>query len=218
MVKVSVDIVADLVCPWCWLGKRNWDAARAVVPEIEVETLWRPYQLDPAVPRQGLPYRDYMQSKFSGENAERFKAMRAHLEQAGPSAGIEFRFDDIAVRPNTLDAHRLVRWAQGQDRAAAMTEALFAAFFRDGRDIGDRQVLTELAGEAGLDKAVVGDLLATDRDEKAVRDEEMFFRKLGISGVPTYIFNGRFAVSGAQDPQILADAIRKAADMPAETE
>lgn len=216
--KISVDIVADLVCPWCWLGKRNWDAAVATVPDVEVETLWRPYQLDPTLAREGKPYRDYMKAKFSGEDAAgQWKAMREYLENAAPEAGIEFRFDAIEIRPNTLDAHRLMRWARGQDVADAMAEGLFSAFFREARDIGNRDELVRIAAEAGLDAAITRDLLATDRDEKAVWEEEVFFRQLGVSGVPTYIFNGRFAVSGAQEPAALADAIRQAVNEPAET-
>ncbi|OLF81598.1 frnE protein [Maricaulis sp. W15] len=217
--SVTVDIVSDLVCPWCWLGKRHWDEARKLTAEIEVETVWRPFQLDPTLAREGRPYKDYMREKFSGAEASgRWKAMRDHLEQAGPAAGIEFRFDDITMRPNTLNAHRLMRWAGGQGKTPEMAEALFAAFFNQGRDIGDTAVLAELAGQAGLDAAVTADLLATDRDEKAVWEEELFYRKLGVSGVPTYIFNGRFAVSGAQEAAVLADAIRQAVKEPAETE
>ncbi|WP_233350657.1 DsbA family oxidoreductase [Maricaulis maris] len=216
---MTVDIVSDLVCPWCWLGKRHWDEARKLTAEIEVETVWRPFQLDPTLAREGRPYKDYMREKFSGAEASgRWKAMRDHLEQAGPAAGIEFRFDDITMRPNTLNAHRLMRWAGGQGETPEMAEALFAAFFNQGRDIGDTAVLAELAGQAGLDAAVTADLLATDRDEKAVWEEELFYRKLGVSGVPTYIFNGRFAVSGAQEAAVLADAIRQAVKEPAETE
>ncbi|WP_233128239.1 DsbA family protein [Maricaulis sp. W15] len=216
---MTVDIVSDLVCPWCWLGKRHWDEARKLTAEIEVETVWRPFQLDPTLAREGRPYKDYMREKFSGAEASgRWKAMRDHLEQAGPAAGIEFRFDDITMRPNTLNAHRLMRWAGGQGKTPEMAEALFAAFFNQGRDIGDTAVLAELAGQAGLDAAVTADLLATDRDEKAVWEEELFYRKLGVSGVPTYIFNGRFAVSGAQEAAVLADAIRQAVKEPAETE
>lgn len=214
--SVSVDIVADLVCPWCWLGKRNWDAAVKSVSGIKVETHWRPYQLDPTLPREGRPYRDYMKAKFSGEHADRWTQMREYLEAAAPGAGIDFRFDAIETRPNTLDAHRLMRWAGGQGKADAMAEGLFEAFFQHGRHIGDRDVLVELAGNAGLDTDVVADLLQTDRDEKAVWDEEVFYRQLGVSGVPTYIFNGKFAVSGAQEPDVLADAIRQASQEPAE--
>jgi predicted DsbA family dithiol-disulfide isomerase len=216
--KVSVDIVADLVCPWCWLGKRNWDAARKLVPEIPVETVWRPYQLDPDLPPAGRTYREYMKAKFSGENTERWAQMRTYLEQAAPAAGIEFRFDDIPIRPNTLNAHRVLRWAEGQGVADAAAEGLFRAFFADGKDIGDRQVLSQIAGAAGLDGELTAELLASNRDDASIREEEAFFRKLGVTGVPTYIFNGRFAVSGAQEPQILADAIRQAAQEPAETE
>lgn len=215
---IAVDIVADLVCPWCWLGKRNWDAARALAPEVQVETVWRPYQLDPALPREGRDYREYMKAKFSGTNTERWTQMRAYLEEAAPAAGIEFRFDDIPVRPNTLNAHRLLRWGAGQDLADEVAEGLFRAFFAQSRDIGDPAVLSEIAAEAGLDGAIIADLLATDRDETAIREEEAFFRKLGVTGVPTYIFNGHFAVSGAQEPAVLADAIRQAANEPAETE
>lgn len=215
---VSVDIVADLVCPWCWLGKRNWDAARLLTPEVAVETVWRPYQLDPALPREGKPYGAYMKAKFAGKNTERWNQMRAYLEDAAPAAGIVFNFDAIPVRPNTLDAHRILRWAGGQGLADKAAEALFRAFFADSRDIGDRETLVEIAASAGLDPVITADLLASGRDEAAVREEEAFYRKLGVTGVPTYIFNGRFAVSGAQEPKVLADAIRQAALEPAETE
>jgi len=216
--KVSVDIVADLVCPWCWLGKRNWDAARKLVPEIPVETVWRPYQLDPDLPRAGRPYGEYMKAKFSGENTERWAQMRAHLEQAAPAAGIEFRFDAIPVRPNTLNAHRVLRWAAGQGVENEAAEGLFRAFFADSRDIDDTQTPSQIAGAAGLDDELIAGLLSSDQDEKAIREEEAFCRKLGVTGVPTYIFNGRFAVSGAQEPKILADAIRQAASEPAESD
>lgn len=215
---VSVDIVADFVCPWCWLGKRNWDAALNQVPDIKVETTWRPYQLDPTIAREGRPYRDYMKAKFSGEHAERWAQMRDYLEAAAPEAGIEFNFDAIKTRPNTLNAHRLMRWATGQGKADAMVEELFDAFFKRTLDIGDPAVLASCSEAAGLERAIIADLLASDRDEKAVWDEEMFYRKLGVSGVPTYIFNGQFAVSGAQDPAALADAIQEALKHPVEQE
>ena len=215
---VSVDIVADFVCPWCWLGKRNWDAALKQVPDIKVETTWRPYQLDPTIAREGRPYRDYMKAKFSGEHAERWAQMRDYLDAAAPEAGIEFNFDAIKTRPNTLNAHRLMRWATGQGKAEAMVEELFDAFFKRTLDIGDPAVLASCAEAAGLERAIIEDLLASDRDEKAVWDEEMFYRKLGVSGVPTYIFNGQFAVSGAQDPAALANAIQEALKHPVEQE
>lgn len=214
MTTVSVDLVSDPVCPWCWLGLRYWSEARALVPEIETETILRPFQLDAAVPKSGVAYADYMKQKFGGGPSDRFKAMRAHLEQAGPDAGIVFNFDEIPMRPNTLDAHRLVRWAQGQGAGEAVLDAVHKAFFEERRDIGDAAVLTEIAEANGMDSAIVADLLTTDRDAGEILTEERFYRSLGVQGVPCFIFNGRFAVSGAEAPAVLADAIRKAASLP----
>jgi predicted DsbA family dithiol-disulfide isomerase len=211
---ISVDLVSDPVCPWCWLGLRYWQAARTLAPEVEVETVFRPYQLDPAVPQGGAPYAAYMKSKFSGEHSDRYKAMRTHLEEAGPEVGIVFNFDEIEIRPNTLDAHRLVRWAQGQGLAEEMADALHRAFFEERRNLADRSELAQIAGEVGLDRDIIADLLASDRDADAVMREEQFYRSLGVQGVPCFIFNGRFAVSGAEAPEQLALAIKKAADMP----
>ena len=214
MTQVSVDIVSDIVCPWCWLGLRYWDQARALVPEIQTETLYRPFQLDGAIPPGGVAYKDYMTKKFGDGRDDRFKMMREHLEQAGPAAGITFRFSGIPVRPNTLNAHRVIRWAQGQDLGEAASERLHKAFFEDHLDIGDLAVLTQLAGEIGLDADIVASLLSSDQDRQAVLDEEQFYRRLGVQGVPCFIFNGQFAVSGAEAPEVLADAIRQAASLP----
>jgi len=214
MSMVQVDLVTDPVCPWCWLGLRYWDEARRRAGAVETRTQLRPYQLDPAVPPGGTPYRDYMRAKFGEGGTDRFKAMRAYLEDAAPGVGIVFNFDEIPMRPNTLDAHRLIRWAQGQDLGEAVLDALHKAFFEDRRDIGDRTVLSEIAGEAGLDGDLVADLLAGDRDAGEVLNEERFYRSLGVQGVPCFIFNGRFAVSGAESPDTLAAAIKKAANQP----
>ncbi|MFP4518782.1 MAG: DsbA family protein [Oceanicaulis sp.] len=214
MTCVSVDLVSDPVCPWCWLGLRYWNEARALAPEVETETVLRPFQLDAAVPKSGVPYPGYMKQKFGGGPSDRFKAMRAHLEQAGPEAGIVFNFDEIPTRPNTLDAHRLIRWAQGQGVGEQVLDAVHKAFFEERRDIGDAAVLTEIAEANGMDRDLVSRLLATDRDAGAVLTEERFYRSLGVQGVPCFIFNGRFAVSGAEAPGVLADAIRKAATLP----
>ena len=216
MAQVSVDVVLDVVCPWCWLGQRYWAQARALAPDIETETLPRPFQLDATVPRSGVAYRDYMAAKVGDDASDRWRMMREHLQAAGPEAGIVFNFDEIETRPNTLDAHRVIRWARGQGLGEAAAEGLFKAFFEERRDIGDRAVLAEIADAAGLHRDVVTELLATDRDAGEVEREEAFYRSLGVAGVPTFIFNGRFAVSGAEDPQVLADALRKAAQAPPE--
>lgn len=209
---LQVDLVIDFVCPWCWLGFRNWQKARNLMPETSTETVLRPHELDPAIPAQGLPYKAYMQAKFAGENAERWAQMREHLEAAAPEAGIEFRFGEIEHRPSTVNAHRLIRWARGQgnDVAEAIADKLFSAYFRELKDIGDPAVLIEIGTEAGMDRTILTDLFATDRDINAVRDEAMFFARLGVNGVPTYIFNGKFAVPGAVAPDTLVEASKEA--------
>ncbi len=218
MAELRLDVVSDVVCPWCWLGKRRLDAAIAATPEHAVEVAWRPFQLDPAMPPEGLPYKEVMRAKFAagGDGADSelgggFAAMRAHLEAAAPEAGVRFRFSDIPIRPNTLDAHRLIRWAQGQGQGAAAAEALFRAFFDELRDIGERATLAAIAGEIGLDAGLVGDLLEGDADREAVQTEEAFFRGLGVRGVPTFIANGSVAITGAQEPSVLAAFLREAA-------
>ncbi|MFC4725163.1 DsbA family protein [Glycocaulis abyssi] len=216
MSDVQVDLVLDPVCPWCWLGHRYWQAAQELVPEIPVETVLRPFQLDASIPKAGLPYQDYMRKRFGGDPSGRFKAMREHLEAAGPAAGIVFNFDEITMRPNTMDAHRLIRWAQGQGKGAEAAEALFKAYFEERRDIGAATELTAIAEAIGLDVNLVAELLATHRDKEALEREEKFYRSLGVAGVPCFIFNGAFAVSGAEAPEVLADAIRKAASLPPE--
>lgn len=171
--------------------------------------------LDPSVPEGGLPYRDYMKQKFGDGPSNRFKQMRKHLEQNGPANGIAFKFDDIPMRPNTLDAHRLLKWAQGQDKGNAASEALFQAYFTELKDVGDKQVLSQIAQSIGMDAELVSDLLAKEDDKNAVREEIMFFRNLGVNAVPTFIYNGQFAVQGAQPPEAHLQAIQKAAENPA---
>lgn len=216
MAQVHVDLVLDPVCPWCWLGHRYWRAAQDMVPEITVETELRPFQLDASIPKAGLPYQDYMKKRVGEDSQGRFKAMRQHLESAGPEAGIVFNFDEISVRPNTMDAHRLIRWAQGQGLGEDAAEAVFKAYFEERRDIGSSAELTAIAGSIGLDANLVAELLATPRDTDTLEREERFYRSLGVAGVPCFIFNGAFAVSGAEAPEVLADAIRKAASLPPE--
>ena len=212
---VSVDIVSDIVCPWCWLGKQYFDAA-VKSSGRKIEVTWRPYILDPTVPSEGAPYAAYMKKKFGDAPDNRFTAMREHLEAAAPDAGITFRFSELTVRPNTLRAHMLVRWAQGQELAlgSAAKQALFKAYFEDLQDIGDIEVLTGLSKTIGLDPDIVKALLEDNRDADKVNEEIDFFRNLGVSGVPTFIYNGQFAVTGAQPKSVHLDAIKQAAALP----
>ena len=207
---LKVDIVSDVICPWCWLGAKYFhEAARLSGKNIELT--WRPYMLDPNVPKEGVPYKDYMRAKFGEAGpGSRWTAMREHLEASGPEAGILFNFSGIKMRPNTLNAHRLIRWAQGQGVADDMANALFKAAFTDNLDIGDIDVLSKLAGEVGLDKALIKDLLASDKDKGAVETERQHFQNLGINAVPTFIYNGQFVVQGAQPIDTHLSAIQQA--------
>ena len=212
--EITVDIVSDIVCPWCWLGSRYFFEA-AKKSKHNVSVTWRPYMLDPTVPEGGMAYRDYMKNKFGDGPSNKFKAMREHLEQAAPDAGITFRFGDIPMRPNTLNAHRLMRWATGQGFGNAAAEALFKSFFDDLEDVGNAEILTRIAGDIGLDAALVSDLLGKDEDKNKVQEEILFFRNLGVSGVPCFIYQGQFAVQGAQPPEAHAKAIEDAAKVTA---
>lgn len=214
MAHLHIDMVADPVCPWCWLGKRRLDAAIATLDadEITVDVAYRPFELDPNIPKGGVPYRAYMAAKFAGKRGgDNFKPMREHLEAAAPAAGVTFRFDDIPLRPNTLDAHRLIRWAQGQDLGGAAVEALHAAYFDKLEDIGDPAVLVRIADAIGLNSVVVRDLLSTDRDAEAVQAEAAFFRNLGVRAAPTFIADGKLALPGAVETPALVEFLREAA-------
>lgn len=207
---LQVDIVSDVVCPWCWLGYRLFEQA-ARQSKADIQVTWRPYMLDPSIPEEGLDYKAYMKDKFGDSPSDRFKAMRAMLEDKGPELGIDFKFENISRRPNTLKAHRLIKWAQNnEDTGTQAAESLFKAFFTDGADIGNIDVLSQIANDVGLEPDLTKDLLKTDRDANAVREEIMFFRNLGISGVPTFIYNGQVALQGAQDPETHLDAMKKA--------
>ncbi|WP_034794211.1 DsbA family oxidoreductase [Hyphomonas beringensis] len=211
-MTVVIEMVSDLVCPWCWLGKRRIEGAMALTPDVDVQLIFRPYELDPSVPAGGVDYKEYMREKFgSDEGKDRASAMRQALIDYGQEEGIPYQFDKITRRPNSFDAHRLVRWAQGQEQGSAAKEALFKAFFHDGRDIGDHEVLVDIAGQIALDQKIVADLLASDADVENVRNEANLFRQMGVTGVPTYIANRQFAAQGAETSEKLAKFIRHAA-------
>lgn len=210
-IPVEVDMVSDFVCPWCWLGYKQFlQAADKTKPRPNLS--FRPYMLDGTVPEGGADYREYMETKFGDKPDSRWKAMREHLEAAGPEAGIAFDFKAITRRPNTLDAHRLMRWAQGQDVGTACAEHLFRAYMENGEDIGNLDVLCRIAGDIGMDAELVRELLTSDKDKVDVQNEILFFRGLGVSGVPTFIYAGQMAVQGAQPPdthrKVLADAAK----------
>jgi predicted DsbA family dithiol-disulfide isomerase len=209
--KVTIDVVSDVVCPWCFVGKRKLDAALNLVSELEVEVNWRPFQLDPTIPQGGISRRDYMAKKFG---PEKIAAIHQRLEGVGAEAGVAFAFEKIERSPNTLDAHRVIRWAQAHGAQSALVDRLFTLYFMEGADIGDRDLLARLAGEHGMDAATIRAALDTNQDAVAVQQEIASAVRMGVSGVPFFILDGRLGVSGAQPPEILADAIRKAAAEP----
>lgn len=207
---IRLDVVSDVVCPWCWLGKARLDAAIAKLGDLKVEVTYRPFQLDPSTPREGLPMQQYMQSRF-GAGLERIKQGQAHLTTEGAKMGLDYRFDEIPTQPNTLDAHRLIRWAGAEGKGAEATDALFKAHFHDGRNVGDREVLADVAAELGLDREATLARLATDEDLDQIQGEEAYIRQLGVQAVPTFIANGRTAVQGAQAVEALERWLRAAA-------
>ncbi|MER9680989.1 DsbA family protein [Mesorhizobium sp. M0184] len=208
--SITVDVVSDVVCPWCFIGQKRLDKAIAAV-DIDVHIRWRPFQLDPTIPPEGKNRRDYMVAKFGSE--QRIREIHARIEPLGEAEGISFAFDAIKVAPNTLDAHRLIRWAgtAGEAIQNRLVRRLFQLNFEEGANLGDHAVLIEAAREAGMDASVVETLLPTDADVEAVRSEIATASRMGISGVPCFLLEGKYAVMGAQDADTLADALRQVA-------
>ena len=206
--EMNIEVVSDVVCPWCYVGKRRLEAALAQSDDAAVAVRWRPFQLDPTIPPQGHDRRAYMRAKFRDD--ARLAEVHARLRAVGAEVGIDFDFEAISRSPNTLDAHRLIRWAAASGVQDEVVERLFSAFFEHGRDIGDRSVLAEIAGECGMDAEAVERRFDGDDDVAAVRAEIDEAQSLGVTGVPFFVFASRFAVSGAQSPEVLARAIKSA--------
>jgi predicted DsbA family dithiol-disulfide isomerase len=207
MLTLEIDVVSDVVCPWCYLGKRKLDAAMKQVDKFAYDVRWRPFQLDPTIPPEGMDRTEYMSRKFG---PEKIAAIHARLEEAGKEEGIAFAFDKITRSPNTLDAHRLIRWVQSSGKQSEIVERLFSLYFVEGQDIGDRQVLIEVARQAGLDADLITRLLIESVDTIPVQEEMSTAARMGISGVPFFIFGGKYAVSGAQPVDALVGVIWKA--------
>ena len=207
---VKIDIVSDVVCPWCYLGKARLEAALRDLPDIEADVHWRPYMLDPSIPRSGVDRKAYMEAKFG--TGPGLGEAHARLEALGGVVGINYNFGAVKVSPNTMNAHRLIRWAAqaGPGIQNKAVDWLFRAYFEEGKDIGAADVLTDIARESGMDPAIVETLLPTDAEEAGVIGEIAQAKQLGVTGVPCFIINQKYAVSGAQTPDILADAIRNA--------
>jgi predicted DsbA family dithiol-disulfide isomerase len=209
---LTIDVISDVVCPWCFIGRRRLGAAlsqfAADEPRVRPLVSWHPFQLNPDLPREGIDRSVYLAEKFGGSRrtAEIYERVRA----AGSTVGIDFAFEKIDRQPNTLDAHRLISWAQAQGSAEEVVERLFRAYFLDGRFIGDRDVLAAIAGEAGLSMEAARAHLASSEGAAAVAQMDRQTRELGVTGVPFFIFGSKIAVSGAQEPAVLIGAMSEA--------
>ena len=204
---IRLDIFSDPVCPWCMIGKANLDRALEAHPEHPFALEWHPFQLNPDMASNGVPRAKYLEDKFGS----REKVVQIHLmlEGAAQKAGVTFDFAAIDRIPNTLNAHRLIHWAGLEGRQTAMVSALFRAYWREGRDIGDAAVLAALAGEVGMDAAAIERLLATDADADDILARDQDARRRGVTAVPTFLIAQQYVVSGAQSPQVWGQVIEE---------
>lgn len=204
---ITIDVVSDVICPWCFLGKRRLDKAVAALLSQPLQVRWRPFQLDPSIPKAGVPRQAYLEAKFG---PARLAELHKPLVTAGEREGIAYAFDKIKVTPNSLDAHRLIRWAHTHNLQGEMVERLFSLYWLEGADIGAREVLIKAAVDVGLDGTLVAQLLQSEADLDAVIAEINQASEIGITGVPTYILAGRYGVVGAQSAEVLTSAIMRA--------
>jgi predicted DsbA family dithiol-disulfide isomerase len=206
---MQIDVISDTVCPWCYIGKRRLERALRLHPHITFDVRWRPFQLDPTTPADGVDRRAYIERKFG--SSDKIKPIHAALLQAGEDEGIAFAFEQITRTPNTINSHRLIRWSHSMGVQDAVVELLFRRYFVEGADIGQIKLLAAIAEESGMDGELVEELLASDADRELVEREDSLARKIGINGVPTFLIGGKVLVSGAQDAEALARVIDRVA-------
>ena len=206
---LPIDVVSDVVCPWCFIGKRRLEKAIALTPDIPVTVRYRPYFLNPWVPRAGISRTEYLTTKFG--SVDRYKANAQRIVMAARQDGLVYNPDAITRQPNTLDCHRLIRWSGASGDAARMKQRLMELYFTEGADLSDHEVLAGAARDCGMGADLVRQRLAGEEDVELVSTEAESARTAGIDGVPCFILGGIFAVSGAQAPDYLADAIERAA-------
>ena len=206
---LQIDVVSDVVCPWCFIGKRRLEQAIALCPDIPVEVNFRPYFLNPWVPRAGMSRTDYLTKKFG--SVERYGEIAQRVATAAAEEGLTYAVDKMSRQPNTLDSHRVIFWARNSGAQACVKQRLMDFYFTEGADLSDQEVLVKAATECGMDGEEVRRLLATDTDVERVTQEAESARSAGINGVPTFIFGGAFSTSGAQPPETLAEIIAYAA-------
>ena len=202
---MQIDVISDTVCPWCYIGKRRLESALRLRPQMSFEIRWRPFQLNPSMPVEGVDRKTHLEHKFG--SLEKLKPAQLALEEAGRAEGINFAFDKIARTPNTLNSHRLIRWAHSLGIQDEIVEGLFHAYFVEGRDIGQTKVLAEIGDVVGMDGELVEELLNSDADIESVTQQDTMARKFGVQGVPSFLLGGKTLIMGAQDAEALASMI-----------
>lgn len=209
---LTIEVVSDVVCPWCFVGLRRLERAIALVreeqPDFQHELRWRPFFLNPDSPPEGEPYLPFLIQKFGGRT--RVEEIWQRIREVGATLGIDYQFEQIEVRANTLNAHRLIHWAQELGDATALVELLFVAQFERGENVSDRQVLANVAAACGYDHAEVLRYLDSDEDVLLIRKMEQESRNWGVNSVPTFVFDRKSGIQGAEDPRVLADGIKQA--------
>jgi predicted DsbA family dithiol-disulfide isomerase len=207
--SVHVEVVSDVVCPWCYIGKHRLEAAIALVPDIDVEVNWRPYFLNPWVPREGIDRQTYLETKFG--SVERYSAIAERVAAAAAMEGLVYDAEKMTRQPNTLDCHRLILWSRGVTDPGRMKQRLMELYFAEGGDLSDPKALIQAAVDCGMDGDLVRRLLASDADVDRIENEAESAKEAGIDGVPCFIFGGGMIVTGAQSPDYLANAIQRVA-------
>ncbi|MEO0568978.1 MAG: DsbA family oxidoreductase [Pseudomonadota bacterium] len=202
---VKLDIISDPICPWCYIGKTCLDKAIAERPDHPFEIEWHPFQLNPDMPGEGMDRREYLERKFGGKQGA--ISVYGQIADRAEAEGLNLNFEGIKRTPNTLDAHRVIHWAGIEGKQMEVSMALFRAYFEDGRDISDHEVLADIADSADMDAATVRKLLASDADREETAAKDAAFRKMGVTGVPCFIVNGQHAVPGCQPSDLWVKVI-----------
>jgi len=211
---VRIDVVSDVVCPWCFIGKRRLEKALALASDVPVEVHYRPYYLNEWIPAEGMSRDEYLTTKFG--SPERYKGIAQRVQAAAAAEGLVYAVDSISRQPNTRDAHRLIRWAEGIGKAPDMKQRLMDLYFTEGADLSNEAVLVQAAADVGLDPEDVRAALDSDKDIAEIEQEVNAAKEAGIQGVPCFILDGKYAISGAQEPEALAQAIQQVSAQAAE--
>jgi predicted DsbA family dithiol-disulfide isomerase len=208
-LRLHIDVVSDVVCPWCYIGKKRLEGAMKLIDDVDVTVRYRPFFLNPWIPREGIDRDKYLEAKFG--SVEAYKNIASNVTDAAAAEGLEYNSSLISRQPNTTDCHRLIYWAEQTGRAAPMKQRLMDLYFKEGADLTDPEVLVQAAADCWLDPDAVRARLASDEDVEMISQAAQAAANAGVNGVPTYILGGKYGVSGAQPSEMLANAIRQVA-------